>query len=95
MDIIDDVAFCQDLVYGVDDGSGAPRGVNTGQCARNDPNGRTGLIVWDDPWLQSSWEVEPEFAKKYKVLMRGCGELIVSTNRWRESRGEEPLDLSE
>jgi hypothetical protein len=93
--VFDDVEFCQDIVYGVDDGSGAPRGVDMRECAKSDPGGRTGLIIWDDPWFQSSWEVEEEFAKKYKLLFEGCEELINSTNLWRERRGEAPLDLSE
>ena len=91
---LDDVEFCQDIVYGVDDGSGAPRNVDLGKCAKCDPSGRTGLIVWADPWFQSSWEVDVEFAKKYKGLFVGCEELINSTNVWRERRGEPPLDLN-
>jgi hypothetical protein len=94
-DLYDDIEFCQDLVYGLDDGTGRERMVDQKECCKMSPGGRTGLIVWSDPWLQSSWEVEPDFARKYKGLFEGCWELIDSTNRWRASRGEEPLDLSE
>jgi len=93
--LYDDVEFCQDLVYGVDDGKGGERKVDQRNCAKMSTGGRTGLIVWSDPWLQSSWEVEPDFARKYRKLFEGCSELIDGTNRWRASRGEEPLDLSE
>lgn len=50
-----------------------------------------GMLVWGDPWLVESWEVSPGFAAKWGVLLRGCGEMMGHTNRWRESRGEEPL----
>lgn len=57
--------------------------------------GRTGLIVWSDPWLQSSWEVEESFARKYRGLLKGCRELIDSSNFWRARRGERPFVLEE
>lgn len=50
-----------------------------------------GLLVWGDPWLVSSWEISPGFAKKWAFLLKGCGEMVHATNAWRESRGEEPL----
>jgi len=56
---------------------------------------RTGLIVWDYPWLQRSWEVDELFARKYRVLLRGCEELIRSTNFWRRRRGEDDLVLDD
>lgn len=64
------------------------------------PRERSGLIVWSSPWEPSSWEVTPEFASKFPWVLRGCRELLISTNYWRGSRGEEdlhfdvtPLDL--
>lgn len=83
---LDDVELCNDILYGVEserekDGLGL------------DISGRTGLIVWSDPWRKESWEVDEKFAKKYAGLFKGCQELIDSTNRWRASRGERPLCL--
>lgn len=51
----------------------------------------TGLRVWNDPWCADSWEVEERFAWKYKDML--CEELLRSTNKWREMRGEEPLSF--
>lgn len=56
--------------------------------------GRNCLIVWDDPWDISSWEVTPGYLKKWGWLLEGCEELILSTNRWRASRYEEPLEFA-
>ncbi|KAM0138006.1 hypothetical protein ACHAP3_003781 [Botrytis cinerea] len=57
--------------------------------------GRTGFIVWGDPWVPASWEVEETFAKKWKWLLEGCEELFISTNNWRVGRGEEKLVFEE
>lgn len=89
----DDIEFCQDLVYGVDDREVKPRQII--DCMDGRFTKRTGMLVWGDPWLISSWEVEPTFARKYKWLISGCGELIQSTNIWRMKRGEEPLYLGD
>jgi hypothetical protein len=84
---IDDIELCHDIIYGVD-----PTRLATGISCHELPIGaRTGLIVWDDPWLQSSWEVEESFARKWKHLFRGCEDLFESTNAWRERRGEARL----
>ncbi|OTB12062.1 hypothetical protein K445DRAFT_321552 [Daldinia sp. EC12] len=50
-----------------------------------------GLIVWGEPWSETGWEVTEGFAKKWSFLLKGCRTLIESTNKWRESRGEERL----
>lgn len=92
-DVLDDVELCEDIMFGVDDRSTDFRGVDQGDSAKINPSGRTGLIVWGDPWFQSSWEVDQEFAKKYMGLFDGCEELVRSTNFWREERGESPLDM--
>ncbi|THV44536.1 hypothetical protein BGAL_0622g00020 [Botrytis galanthina] len=57
--------------------------------------GRTGFIVWGDPWMPESWEVEENFARKWKWLLEGCEELFMSTNKWRDGRGEEKLVFEE
>ncbi|TVY13763.1 hypothetical protein LARI1_G008085, partial [Lachnellula arida] len=92
-DGLDDVELCRDIVFGVDERAGERRGGEHGGCARSNAGGRTGLIVWGDPWFQSSWEVDQEFAKKYMGLFDGCEELLRSTDFWREERGESPLDM--
>jgi hypothetical protein len=52
---------------------------------------KRGVLVWSDPWRADGWEVTEGFLKKWGRLLKGCRELIESTNRWRELRGEEPL----
>lgn len=52
---------------------------------------RNGLIVWGEPWDINAWECTPGFLSKWGWLLDGCEELLRSTNRWREVRGEHPL----
>lgn len=52
---------------------------------------RRGMIAWSDPWTPDGWEVTEGFARKWGYLLKGCGQLMLSTNRWRARRGEEPL----
>jgi len=79
---IDGDELCVDMLYGVED-----------EWSEEAVGGRTGLIVWSDPWLEGSWEVEEGFARKYGAMLVGCRGLIESTNYWRRSRGEAPLLL--
>ncbi|KAM0351615.1 hypothetical protein ACHAPU_002625 [Fusarium lateritium] len=51
------------------------------------------LIVWGEAHDASSWEVSVGFLKKWGWLLKGCTELIESTNRWRQQRGEAKLDI--
>ncbi|KAH7091247.1 hypothetical protein FB567DRAFT_545993 [Paraphoma chrysanthemicola] len=53
--------------------------------------GRNGLIVWSEPHDPQSWEATPGFFTKWPWLVEGCDDLVESTNRWRLTRGEEPL----
>jgi hypothetical protein len=56
------------------------------------PSERSGLIVWGDPWNARSWEVTEEFATKWWWwMLRGCDELLYSTDCWRDLRGQEKL----
>ncbi len=94
---IDDVEICLDLLYGVEESDLDLMQISRGNgvdCRETGQGfgGRTGLIVWSDPWLRSSWEVE---ARKYKSLLVGCRELIDSSNSWRAKRDEGPLLLEE
>jgi hypothetical protein len=57
----------------------------------NAPSEKTGLIVWGEPWNCTSWEVTSEFAQKWGWVVRGCTDLIASTNYWRAQRGENPI----
>ncbi|KAI1098814.1 hypothetical protein F4804DRAFT_112866 [Jackrogersella minutella] len=52
-----------------------------------------GMIVWGEPWSETSWELSEGFATKWSFLLKGCHTLVESTNRWRESRGEERLAI--
>ncbi|KAF7131080.1 hypothetical protein CNMCM5793_004067 [Aspergillus hiratsukae] len=56
--------------------------------------GRRGLIVWGEPYVKESWEATPGFLKKWAFLLKGCEELIETSNRWRAIRGEEPIILA-
>lgn len=57
---------------------------------------RKGLVVWGEPWRIDSWEVEEGFVRKWGWMLReGCQDLLRSTDKWRELRGEEPLRWSE
>jgi hypothetical protein len=76
--------YCLDLLYGVESKYGTRE---SGLCSR------TEMIAWGEPWLQSSWEVEEAFARKYRHYIVGCTELLRFTNQWRRRRGKPPLDL--
>ncbi|KAL6237943.1 hypothetical protein BDW75DRAFT_228295 [Aspergillus navahoensis] len=49
------------------------------------------LLVWGASWEPRNWEVTEGFARKWGWLLRGCPDLLVSTNIWRARRGERPL----
>jgi hypothetical protein len=51
----------------------------------------TGLLVWGEAWDPQNWEVSIPFLQRWPWLIRGCPELIISTNRWRRRRGERPI----
>ncbi|KAL4816209.1 hypothetical protein BDW67DRAFT_55495 [Aspergillus spinulosporus] len=55
-------------------------------------NTQATLIVWGASWEPGNWEVTEGFARKWGWLLKGCPELLVSTNIWRARRGERPLD---
>ncbi|KAH6717068.1 hypothetical protein BKA61DRAFT_601004, partial [Leptodontidium sp. MPI-SDFR-AT-0119] len=87
--------FCMDMLYGVDTEDGVCEDASLRQSGGENFSGRTGLIVWSDPWLKGSWELDEGFARKYNWLLRGCRDIMESTNFWRKIRGEAPLRFEE
>ncbi|PYI03082.1 hypothetical protein BO78DRAFT_400093 [Aspergillus sclerotiicarbonarius CBS 121057] len=49
------------------------------------------MLVWGEPSDPASWEVTERFLRKWPWVVRGCPELLQSTNRWRQSRGEKMI----
>ncbi|RAK99345.1 DUF3425 domain-containing protein [Aspergillus ibericus CBS 121593] len=49
------------------------------------------MLVWGEPSDPASWEVTEGFLRKWPWVVRGCPELLQSTNRWRQSRGEKMI----
>lgn len=47
-----------------------------------------GLLVWGEPWDIRNWELTEGFLKKWQWIVRGCPEIMNSTNSWRARRGE-------
>ncbi|PON21923.1 hypothetical protein TGAM01_v209179 [Trichoderma gamsii] len=52
---------------------------------------RRGVIAWWPPWDVSGWELSEGFWSKWQWVFRGCDDVLLVTNRWREKRGEDPL----
>ncbi|PKX90578.1 DUF3425 domain-containing protein [Aspergillus novofumigatus IBT 16806] len=46
------------------------------------------LLVWGDPTDPKNWEVTERFLQKWPWVVRGCPDLLNSTNNWRRKRGE-------
>jgi hypothetical protein len=59
----------------------------------SESSNREGMIVWGDPWDPSGWEVTESFLRHWGWTIRGCSELLASTNRWRQRRGEKSLNF--
>ncbi|KAJ5937111.1 hypothetical protein N7466_003561 [Penicillium verhagenii] len=57
----------------------------------NTRSGRSGIIVWSDPWDPTGWEVTEPFARSWGWVIRNCYDLAHSTNQWRAKRSERPL----
>jgi hypothetical protein len=74
---IDDDALCDDFLGGMHEGLSEVES--------------RGLILWGDPWSEDGWEISEGFARKWSFFLKGCDSLVRSTNRWRETRGEERL----
>ena len=51
------------------------------------------LVIWGESWDAGNWEFGPNFFTKWGFLVRGCPEILETTNYWREKRGEMALDF--
>jgi hypothetical protein len=49
------------------------------------------LVVWADAWDTRSWEITPQFLKKWGWLLKGCEHFLDATNYWRSRRDERPI----
>lgn len=54
----------------------------------NNSTAAPGLLVWGEPWDIRNWELTEAFLKKWQWIVRGCPEIMNSTNSWRARRGE-------
>ncbi|KAL6922472.1 hypothetical protein FSST1_006498 [Fusarium sambucinum] len=52
------------------------------------------MIVWGEPSLSTSWEVNTAFLRKWGWIVRGCPQIITATNVWRIRRGENPISFN-
>ncbi|KAF4449477.1 abhydrolase domain-containing [Fusarium albosuccineum] len=55
--------------------------------------GQLGMLVWSDPWCADGYEMAEAFIRRWSFLFKGCWRFLGATNKWRISRGEEPLEL--
>jgi hypothetical protein len=64
-----------------------------GACGDDEDADEPRVLVWNNPWDASGWEVTRGFLRKWGYLLRGEGEsgMLRATNRWRALRGEDPL----
>jgi hypothetical protein len=53
------------------------------------------LVVWGDAWDARSWEVTPQFLKRWGWLLKGCEQFLGATNYWRSKRNEKPISPTE
>ncbi|KAF7943968.1 hypothetical protein EAE96_010380 [Botrytis aclada] len=53
--------------------------------------GKTGMVIWGEPWDVAGWEVTEEFLERWGWTIKGCWDLFESTNRWRAGRGQKAL----
>ncbi|KAM0340573.1 hypothetical protein ACHAPU_010410 [Fusarium lateritium] len=56
-------------------------------------SGSNGLILWGEPHDWQNWELTPGFIVKWPWVVEGCDELVENSNRWRMTRGEEPMSI--
>lgn len=54
---------------------------------------RHGVILWGPAHCPESWEFTPSFLRKWGWMLQGCEEIIEMSNKWRSSRGDNPITL--
>jgi hypothetical protein len=59
----------------------------------NKSTGRTGMIIWGEPWDANSYEMTEDFVSHWGWTVKGCKQLLQAINYWRQRWGEEPLDF--
>ena len=57
----------------------------------NTMEGTAGILVWEDPWDPTGWEVTSSFMSAWGLTVQNCWDLFRSTNHWRLKRGEKLL----
>ncbi|KAH7305464.1 hypothetical protein B0I35DRAFT_443836 [Stachybotrys elegans] len=78
----DEEDFASDLLGGLYEGAAAS------ECEAR------GVVVWSPVWHPSGWELSEGFLRKWGWMLWGCeGESLEMTNKWRRSRGEDPLRM--
>jgi hypothetical protein len=50
-----------------------------------------GVIMWDTPWYWGGWELGESFVRKWAWALKGCEDVLLATNYWREKRSEKRL----
>ncbi|CAH0046904.1 unnamed protein product [Clonostachys solani] len=55
------------------------------------PLPKASLIIWGNAWDPRAWEVSEGFWRKWGWILDGCEEMMVTTNYWRQKRGERPI----
>lgn len=93
-DIFDEDQLCCDLLtldFGIEEEmSHESASTEVARTATNIEK-RPILLIWGDPTDPNMWEATESFLGKWHWILEGCDEIIRSTNRWREKRGEEVL----
>lgn len=74
---LDEDTLCEDFLGGYSEG-------------KSEVQSR-GMVLWGEPWSADGWEISEGFVRKWGFLMKGCEDLLRSTNRWRAARGEKRL----
>lgn len=55
------------------------------------PSEENCMLVWGNPWDPMNWEITEVFLRKWGWLLKGCPEILWSSNYWRLQRGEKRL----
>ncbi|KAH7082302.1 hypothetical protein FB567DRAFT_530978 [Paraphoma chrysanthemicola] len=50
-----------------------------------------GAVMWDTPWYWEGWELGESVVLNWAWALKGCDDVLLATNYWREKRGEKRL----